>query len=410
VTARVIPSPPTFKRQMLTVGVTGTNGKTSTTAFVAAALARSHRPVARATTVGTFLDDEPIVVTKDYDGFVELMRRCTERGGRLAAIELTSEALFHGFGKAWPCEVGVFTNLTHDHLDAHGSPEHYLASKAQLFLGIPVGGTAVLNACDSSAELLRDVVPHGVRILTYGVASTSRGATLSGAQLDALAESVDVTWAGTTAKVVLSPVLGGGSLTLRTQGIGEIYAENALAAWVGAVAAGVPRDAAAQAIADAPAPAGRFQIVADRPHVVVDYAHTPDALTRTLATGRRLCKGRLWVVFGAGGNRDKAKREPMGHAASDADHVVLTSDNPRDEDPEAIALAIRKGVSPEADLRVILDRARAIESAVRAAGPDDVVVIAGRGHETEQLVGKERLDFSDVEVAKASLQRDPLSG
>jgi UDP-N-acetylmuramoyl-L-alanyl-D-glutamate--2,6-diaminopimelate ligase len=142
--------------------------------------------------------------------------------------------------------------------------------------------------------------------------------------------------------------------------------------------------------------------------VAVDYAHTPDALARTLATGRKLCKGKLWVVFGAGGNRDKKKREPMGRAASGADHVILTSDNPRDEDPAEIAAAIKSGVLPGADVRVVLDRTAAIESTVKALAPDDVLVIAGRGHETEQIVGKARLTLSDADVAaRAALDRAP---
>src|SRR5207248_2839476 len=154
-----VPAPPAFANEIATVGVTGTNGKTTTTAWIAAALRRLGGPVLRATTVGHFLDDEPLEVEKSYDGFVAAMRTLFDRGGRRAAIELTSEALAAGFARAWPCRVGVFTNLTHDHLDAHGSPEHYLASKAQLFVSLPAGGTAVLNASDPTWALLREVVP-----------------------------------------------------------------------------------------------------------------------------------------------------------------------------------------------------------------------------------------------------------
>jgi len=153
-----IPPPPAFKQQLLSVGITGTNGKTSTTAWVAAALAASRAPVARSTTVGLFLDDEELDLPKSYQGFITAMRRCVEQGGRFAAIELTSEALFRGFAKAWPTEIGVFTNLSHDHLDAHGNNEHYLASKAQLFLQIPTGGTAVLNGCDPTSALVAEVL------------------------------------------------------------------------------------------------------------------------------------------------------------------------------------------------------------------------------------------------------------
>ena len=169
-----VPKPPPWASQLLSVGVTGTNGKTTTTRWVAAALGAVATPVVRGTTVGFFLDETRLDVSKDFAGFMEAMHACASKGGRYAALELTSEALARGFARAWPCKVGVFTNLTHDHLDAHGSPEHYLASKAQLFIGLAEGGTAVLNAADASSSLLRDVVPQGVSVRTYAV--PSRGA------------------------------------------------------------------------------------------------------------------------------------------------------------------------------------------------------------------------------------------
>ena len=140
--------------------------------------------------MGFFLDDEEMAVEKTYAGFVDAMHACFERGGRHAAIELTSEALAQGFARAWPCRVGVFTNLTHDHLDAHGSAEHYLASKAQLFVALPPGGTAVLNAADDVFELLSEVIPPGVAVRSYAV--PSRG-VVHGAP-DIVATDVDVSW------------------------------------------------------------------------------------------------------------------------------------------------------------------------------------------------------------------------
>src|SRR3984957_8918227 len=134
------PAPPDWSRHLFTVGVTGTNGKTSTTRWTAACLARVARPVAQTTTLGSFLDDAPFPAARDFAGFLATMRAALDAGGRFAAIEVTSEALARGFARAWPSRVGVFTNLSHDHLDAHGSPEHYLASKAQLFVGLPARG------------------------------------------------------------------------------------------------------------------------------------------------------------------------------------------------------------------------------------------------------------------------------
>lgn len=382
--------------------MTGTNGKTSTTALLAAALARAHAPVVRVTTVGSFLDDERLDVAFDHEGFLAAMRACVDRGGRFAAIELTSEALALGFAKAWPCRVGVFTNLTRDHLDAHKNAEHYLASKAQLFMSLPAGGTAVLNGCDPASALLSDVVPSGVRMLRYGV--ETRGQAV--APLDVRGVNVTVSWTGTRVELDASGSLGALPAALTTKAIGHVFAENALAAFVAALACGVTPDAAHEGIAAAAPPPGRFEVVRERPYVVVDYAHTPDALLRTLGAARALAHGSVWVVFGAGGHRDREKRPLMGRAAAGADRIVLTSDNPRDEDPAAIAAQIRSGIPGEkkASALVELDRAKAIADAVIAAGSDDVIVVAGKGHEGEQIFADRRVPFSDCDVARAAVR------
>lgn len=391
------PPPPGWSRALPTVGVTGTNGKTTTTAWVAAALrAGTGAPVVRATTVGVFVDDEPLDVAATYDGFLAAMRAGVERGGRAAAIELTSEALAAGFATAWPVTVGVFTNLTHDHLDAHGSPEHYLASKAQLFVHLPAGGAAVLNGRDPVWPLLAEVLPPGVRPIFYGAPGRGGGGC---APLDVSASRALPGWSGTEISLCAPPAWGAPP-SLRVRAIGEVYAENALAALAAAVAFGVPAEVAAPAIAAAPAPPGRFEVVAERPYLVVDYAHSPDALERAVRTAKRICAGSVTVVFGAGGDRDRAKRGPMGRAARAADRVIVTTDNPRREDPAAIAAAIRAGLEGHSGAETILDRGAAIEAAVRDAGPDDVVLVAGRGHEAEQIFAGERRPFSDVEVLR----------
>jgi UDP-N-acetylmuramoyl-L-alanyl-D-glutamate--2,6-diaminopimelate ligase len=181
-----------------------------------------------------------------------------------------------------------------------------------------------------------------------------------------------------------------------------VYAENALAALGAALVAGVPPDEAASALAGARVPPGRFEVLEPGrgPRVVVDYAHTPDALARTLATARSLCEGELWVVFGAGGDRDKAKRAPMGAAASIADHIILTSDNPRGESPTAIAAQIRGGIEGATNVRIDLDRRHAIRSAVLDAGERDVIVIAGKGHEADQIVGQNAFPMDDAAQAR----------
>jgi UDP-N-acetylmuramoyl-L-alanyl-D-glutamate--2,6-diaminopimelate ligase len=194
---------------------------------------------------------------------------------------------------------------------------------------------------------------------------------------------------------------------LRRRAIGEVFAENALGAFVFALALGARRDAAARAIAQATPPPGRFELVGAEPHVVVDYAHTPDALRRTLESARRLARGSVIAVFGAGGDRDRAKRPAMGVAAGAAARVFVTSDNPRKEDPETIAAAIIEALPVGVEANLDLDRERAIRRAVLEALPEDVIVIAGKGHETTQTIGAEARPFSDAEVARRALSERP---
>lgn len=380
------------------MGVTGTNGKTTTTSLVAAALACLSAPIPRVTTIGFFVGEEQLELPNDYRGFFQTLKTGRERGARHAAIELTSQALGLGFFHAWPCRVGVFTNLTRDHVDQHGSPEHYLASKAQLFVNLPPGGSAILNGCDPASQLLAEVIPKGVRVLYYG--ARSRGEPR--VPLDLEAEQVELSWQGTRARLKGSAQLGQVPEALELRAIGDVFVENGLAALCAAIAMGAPASAAASAMAAAPAPSGRFEVVRREPYVVVDYAHTPDALQRTLAAARRLCRGKLSVVFGAGGERDQPKRPLMGEAASSADHVWLTSDNPRSEDPLSIAEAIRGGLPTHPSVVIELDRQVAITRAIRQAAADDVVVIAGKGHEAEQDIGGTRRHFSDAEVARSA--------
>jgi UDP-N-acetylmuramoyl-L-alanyl-D-glutamate--2,6-diaminopimelate ligase len=398
----MFPDPPPWAHELLTVGVTGTNGKTTTTTLVAAALARAAPPVVRITSLGAFLDEpgeRRLAFGQDHAGFIAAMRHGRAHGARRAAIELTSEALAVGFARAWPCQIGVFTSFDHDHLDAHGSPEHYLASKAQLFSSLPDAGTAVLNAGDAATELVAEVVPAHATIVRYALADRASDP----ARLELAAARVTPSWNGTEIELFgrfprLPP-----RMTIRA--IGEPFAENALAALAAAMASGVSAEQARRGIELAPAPPGRFERVAERPWVVVDYAHTPEALRRTLLTARRLCNGRLSVVFGVGGNRDREKRRAMGAAAIGADHVIVSNDNPRREDPRQIASDLLAGLGAHPSIELELDRARAIERAVRDAAPDDLVLIAGRGQEKYQTIGDQRRPLSDADVARLAHTR-----
>jgi UDP-N-acetylmuramoyl-L-alanyl-D-glutamate--2,6-diaminopimelate ligase len=390
------PKAPAWASEIATAGVTGTNGKTTTATWLAAALGTILRPVARITTVGSWVGDRELGVAHDYERCLEVLQACHAAGGRFAALELTSAALAQGFLRGWPCQAGIFTNLSLDHLEAHGSAEHYLASKAQLFVGLPDSGTAVLNACDPASALLDEVTPAGVRRLVYAV--PSRGDPVLEPALSATA--IRIGRAGTSFELAVTGLSGEWPVRLTLGAIGEVYVENALAALLGAFALGASPLAAAAEIEKTPLPSGRFQIVNEAPLVVIDYAHSPDALRRTLAAARALAAGEIVLVVGVGGGATRSKRTPLGEAARDADRVILTSDNPRDEEPADLVAALRAGLGDHPRVDVELDRERAIESALDAAAASDLVLIAGKGHEREQLERGVARPFSDAEVVE----------
>jgi UDP-N-acetylmuramoyl-L-alanyl-D-glutamate--2,6-diaminopimelate ligase len=366
--------------------------------MIAALLGTLARPVASVTTLGSFLDQTPLEGSSHYEGFLTTMRGALDAGGRYAALELTSEALALGFARSWPCSVGVFTNLSLDHSDAHASPEHYLAAKAQLFMALPLNGRAVLNGCDPNAQLIAEVIPHGVEVIRYAV--PSRGSPW--ARADLVADSIVVGPEGTCFRIEASQRFADLPSSWSIRAIGEIFVENALAALAAALALGVPAGAAQQVLSALAPPPGRFEIVRRRPFVVVDYAHTPDALQRTLITARTLSTGKVTVVLGAGGHRDKAKRPLLGAAATVADRVVLTSDNPRDENPSTIVDQIAAGIGHGPIVIREIERRRAIHLALKDADANDWVVIAGKGHEQHQETHGIKLPFSDTEIVRES--------
>lgn len=404
---RFVPAAAPWAEPWRTIGVTGTNGKTSTTALAAAAVLAAGKHVFWSSTLGYHVDGVEIGMPRSWGSFLAGAERCNEMGGRHAVVEITSQALARGYAKRWRYDIAVFTNLSQDHWKTHGSWEHYLASKAQLFVHLPDEGCAVLNARDSSAALIDHVTAPAVRRLWFGV--PSRGAALRGEHLAAAA--VTVSPRGTRISLVPSPLAEelGGSLKIGL--VGEVFAENALAAACAAHAAGIEGRAIAVGLARCGAVAGRFEVLSGEagPVVAVDYAHTPDALARTCDTARALAgRGRVIVVFGAGGDTDGGKRGPMGEAVgSRADVAVITTDNPRHEDPAAIAAMLREGVERggRATVREEVDRRTAIALALAAGRAGDVVVIAGKGHERGQTIGDETLPFSDRDEVLALLGR-----
>jgi UDP-N-acetylmuramoyl-L-alanyl-D-glutamate--2,6-diaminopimelate ligase len=308
-------------------------------------------------------------------------------------MEVSSHALSQHRVDSLRFAAGIFSNLTRDHLDFHGDMESYFGAKRRLFEMLPDGAPAVINLDDPrGAELAANVA----RPLTYAIdkpANVSPGPlkySLEGLRFD-----------------VQTPR---GTLHVTSPLVGRPNAYNILAAAATAVALDLPFDAIEHGLASLQAVPGRFELVstaADDVRVVVDYAHTDDALKNLLETARPLASGRLVTVFGCGGDRDSTKRPLMGAVAARlSDLVIVTSDNPRSENPERIIAEIRRGMTRElGDVVEIPDRRQAIERAIRDARPGDLVLIAGKGHEKYQIIGDQTNPFDDVEVAGEALQR-----
>ncbi|APR79454.1 UDP-N-acetylmuramoylalanyl-D-glutamate--2,6-diaminopimelate ligase [Minicystis rosea] len=389
------------------VRVTGTNGKTTTSSMIDAVAMHAGEASARVTTVGAWVRGEPTSNESSLDSMKRTLDLAAASGVRTMVLESTSYALSRGAAHELPATVGVFTNLTRDHLGVHGTPEAYLAAKAQLFMTLLPGGVAVVNAADPASALLAEVTPPAVRVVAYAARAVDPACVSLPLALSAARVTVDRR--GTRIELAPSPLADrlGGALALRV--VGHVHAENALAAAVAADALGYPPEAIREALASFAGVPGRFEQV-DRPDgrlVVVDYAHTPDALERTLALARSLVeaeKGRVICVFGCGGDRDRGKRPEMGRVAAElADRVVVTMDNPRGERPEDIAAEILSGVVGRFDPPIrITDRGQAIREAIAWAGVRDIVVIAGKGHEKTQILRDRIVPFDDVEVARSA--------
>lgn len=384
------------------VGITGTNGKTTVSWMVEAIATAAGMPVGVIGTTGNRVAGQPLstaFTTPEAPALQALLATMLEAGCSLCAMEVSSIGLSQRRVDATTFAVAIFTSFSQDHLDFHGTMRAYLDAKLRLFSELLApDGTAVVHGLDPVADQVR-AAAGARRTWRYG----------QGEGLDLSASEVRLTLDGATARV-RTPA-GEGTLRLPLPGAHNV--DNALAALGAALALGIPLHTALQGLAALPAVPGRLERVAD-PHgartVLVDYAHSPDAIERALATLRALHPRRLSIVFGCGGDRDAAKRPLMGRAAAEgADAVWITSDNPRSEDPAAIAAAVLDGVA-SGDLprvQVELDRARAIAAAIAAAGPGDAVLVAGKGHETTQTIGDRVLPFDDRDVAADALIQHP---
>ncbi len=392
------------EQQVKLCGVTGTNGKTTTAFLLEQWLRAAGRTTALVGTIEYRLAGEvrpaPHTTPESRD-LLALLAEGVERGVTDAVMEVSSHALDQGRVWGIPYDVAIFTNLTQDHLDYHGTMEAYLAAKQKLFDGsqAPAPRVAMLNAEDPVEAVLAEAAQAaGSRILTYGV---DRG--------DLHARDVRMRPGGMSF-IAVTPA---GETTLDVSLTGRVNVLNLLASLGAALERGVTLEQIAAAAPKlAPVP-GRFEAVdAGQPFtVVVDYAHTDDALRNVLALARSLVApqgGRVLVVFGCGGDRDRTKRPRMGRAAAEAaDIVILTSDNPRSEDPRAILDEILPGTAGlGAAVHVEPDRAIAIRMGIREARAGDIVVIAGKGHEKTQTIGRAVLAFDDVAVARTALEQE----
>lgn len=376
-------------RALATVGITGTNGKTTTAALMASIFEAAGRPCG---VVGTLHGTR---TTPEAPELQTLLRDFVDTGCTAAALEVSSHALAMHRVDGTEFDAVVFTNLGHDHLDLHVSHEEYFRAKARLFTP-SFSSLGVINVDDPHGRLIADTAPSDVvgsefRVVEYSLADISDVAVT--------ATSHAYTWRGRRVEVPMG---------------GDFNVANSLAALTTAVELGIDVDVAVAGVSSLATVPGRFEVIEAGAHgftVIVDYAHTPDGLERLLEAARAVAgDGSLIVVFGCGGDRDRAKRPEMGAVAiRGADRVVITSDNPRSEPPQAIIDEILGGIDKgaHADVRTILDRREAIGEAIASATTGDVVVVAGKGHETMQEFADRTVEFDDRAVAREFLGAHP---
>jgi UDP-N-acetylmuramoyl-L-alanyl-D-glutamate--2,6-diaminopimelate ligase len=388
-------------RRMKVIGVTGTNGKTTTAYLLASILDAAGL---RAGLLGTVTyrlgaeEREASRTTPEAPDVQQLLDEMIRQGCAAAVMEVSSHALALKRVDGMRFAAGVFTNLTRDHLDFHADMENYFQAKRRLFEMLPDDAPAIINLDDPRGASLVGV---SKRAMTFAITRPA----------DVTPGPLEFTLAGLSFELRTPR----GTVAIESRLVGRPNVSNILAASATAVALDLPLDAIAAGVHALPGVPGRFEVVSapeDEVTVVVDYAHTDDALRNLLETARPLAPKRLITIFGCGGDRDKTKRPLMGMVAARlSDVVVITSDNPRTEEPHRIIEEIKRGIPAggqgvrAADVRAIVDRRDAIERAVAVAEAGDVVLIAGKGHEKYQQIGDRVLPFDDVEVARAALER-----
>ncbi|MDK2820674.1 MAG: UDP-N-acetylmuramoyl-L-alanyl-D-glutamate--2,6-diaminopimelate ligase [Clostridia bacterium] len=393
-------------QELRIIGVTGTNGKTTTTNLIQTVLEASGRSTGLIGTIGNRLGGKTLPSERTTPESLDLqllLRQIVDLKGQATVMEVSSHALALHRLEGTEFDVAVFTNLTQDHLDFHQNMEDYFKSKASLFEklneGKKEGKYAIINADDPYGKRLVDLT--SVPVVTYGCSPTCQ-IHATDIELKADGSSCRVIWPKGEIK-----------LELKLTGRFNIY--NALAAFAVALQEGIDPMNAAKALESVKGVPGRLeQVNRGQPFtVLVDYAHTPDGLENVLEVARQVKTGKLISVFGCGGDRDKGKRPLMGQVAAKlSDFSIITSDNPRSEDPEAIIEDIIPGIKAinGAKYQIVVDRRQAIATALNIAKPGDIVVIAGKGHETYQIVKNKTLPFDDRKVVREELERLGYTG
>jgi UDP-N-acetylmuramoyl-L-alanyl-D-glutamate--2,6-diaminopimelate ligase len=392
-------------RRLKLAAVTGTNGKTTTTFLIKHICEKAGMRCGLLGTVRYEIADRVLPAVRTTPESLEvydLLAQMVNAGCKAAALEVSSHALTQERVRGLEWDVAVFTNLTQDHLDFHGTMENYFEAKAKLFTELAAqksktNATAVINIDDrSGAQLVDRLSKQKVPVITYGV----------GAQADFRASNYHAEFAGTSYQLDAH----GKSYLVRVPLIGRFNVANSMAALAAVSSMGISLRDAVLSLGRSPQVPGRLEAVPAKRQfqIFVDYAHTPDALLNVLKTARELSPRKLIVVFGCGGDRDKQKRPLMGRVADEnADFSIITSDNPRKEDPDAIIAEAEKGFRSDR-YEKIADRAKAIARAIELAQPRDIVLIAGKGHEAYQEFADHTVPFDDIQVARWALENRPL--
>ncbi|MBF2078219.1 MAG: UDP-N-acetylmuramoyl-L-alanyl-D-glutamate--2,6-diaminopimelate ligase [Synechococcales cyanobacterium T60_A2020_003] len=384
------------------VGVTGTNGKTTTTHLIEFLLSQANKPTALLGTLYARWPGFQQTATHTTPFALDLQEQLASAvaaGCELGVMEVSSHALAQS--RVWGCpfEVAVFTNLTQDHLDYHKDLEDYFSAKALLFSPQYLTGRAIVNQDD----------PYGQRLVeTLRSQGSEKVWTYSTQDASADLWTSDLNYQPNGVSGVLHTPLG--EIAIQMPLVGQFNVANVLAAAGAALSLGLDLETIARSLPAFNGVPGRMERVQIKPEqdisVIVDYAHTPDSLENMLLAARPFIQGRMICVFGCGGDRDRTKRPKMGGiAARLSDLAVVTSDNPRTEDPEQILQDVLVGIDPQTNPLVICDRAEAIKTAIAQAQPGDGVLIAGKGHEDYQILGTEKVHFDDREQARAALEQ-----